>query len=68
MGHKKLMRLNETCISKTTSMERFFDEKVSLENIVVSGSTEDSPLKKTYTLDKLFFSLTFVSLKKNWFV
>ena len=46
MGHKKMMRVIETHISKTNSMERFFDEKVFLKDIVISGSTEDPPLKK----------------------
>ena len=68
MGHKKMMRVIEIYISKTSSMERFFDEKVFLKDIVVSGSTEDPPLKKIITSEKLFFSMTFVSLKQKWFV
>ena len=31
---------------QTISMERFFDEKVFLKDIVVSASTEDPPLRK----------------------
>ena len=56
MGHKKMMRVFETCISKTISMERFFDEKVLLKDIVVSGSTEGPPLKKVIHWRKYFLT------------
>ena len=68
MGHKKMMRVIETCISKTISMERFFDEKVFLKNIVVSGSTEGPPLKKVIHWRKYFFDwLLFPSNKIDSF-
>ena len=67
MGQKK-MRVIETCISKTISMERFFDEKVFLKDIVVSGSTEDPLLKKKlYFGEIIFFSLLFPSNKIDSF-
>ena len=57
MGHKKMMRVIETCISKTISMKRFFDDKVFLKDIVVSGSTEDPSLKnKLYFGEVIFFT------------
>ena len=59
MGHKKMMRVIETCISKTFSMERFFVEKVFLKDIVVSGSTEGPPLKKVIHWRKCFFLTDF---------
>ena len=68
MRHKRMMRVIEIYISKTISMERFSDEKVFVKDIVVSGSIEDLPLKKKLTLEKIIFSLTFVFLKKFWFV
>ena len=55
MGHKKMMRVIETCISKTKSMERFFDAKVFLKDIVVSGSTENPPLKKNLYFGGIIF-------------
>ena len=59
MGHKKMMRVIETCISKTFSMERFFFEKVFLKDIVVSGSTEGPPLEKVIHWRKCFFLTDF---------
>ena len=59
MGHKKMMIVIETCISKTISMERFFVEKFFLKDIVVSGSTEDPPLKKKILLRRNYFFTDF---------
>ena len=60
-----MMRVIETCISKTNSMERFFDEKVFLKDIVVSGSTGDPPWKKII-LRRNFFFTDFCCPQKNW--
>ena len=62
-----MMRVIEIYISKTSSMERFFDEKVFLKDIVISGSTEDPPLKN-YNFGEIIFFTDFFSLKQNWFV
>ena len=68
-GTKKMMRVIETYNSKQKFMERFSDEKLFSKDRVVSGSTEDRPLKRKILLWRnYFFSMIFVFLKKIWFV
>ena len=71
MGHKRMMRVIEIYISKTISMERFFDEKVFLKDIVVSGTTEDPPLKKIILWRNFFHWFPFPQTKLIrlvWFI
>ena len=69
MGHKKMMRVIETYVSKKEFMEWFFDEKVFLKDLVVSGSTEDRTLKRKIILwRKHIFHWNLFSLRNlDWF-